>query len=283
MPARIDRFVCRALALLCRAPALSYNAPALSYNAFAHSCYAFAHSCNAFAHSCNALAHWCYTLALLAPCVALAQAPQWPAAEDIERAQKATPFPSADRIGSQPVPLPPQVVRQPGGIDIEAIARSKLRVPAAAVDPLGADPLVAEPPLRIFITLEMPQASLRLLVDQAARSGAVLVLRGLKARSMRETLAAVRDLMGNRNVAWLIDPEAFTRFGVRHAPSFVLSLIDATNGDAKRSCTSGCVTPAAFVSVAGDVSLDYALETIMRRRPEATPRAEPILKRLRGP
>jgi conjugal transfer pilus assembly protein TrbC len=99
---------------------------------------------------------------------------------------------------------------------------------------------------------------------------------------MRATLAAVRDLMGNRNVSWLIDPEAFTRFGVRHAPTFVLSLKDATSDDAQRSCTSGCVTTAAFVSVAGDVSLDYALETIMRRRPEATPRAEPLLKRLRG-
>lgn len=240
MPARIDRFVCRAFAL-------SYQ-----------------------------------TLALLAPCIALAQAPQWPTPQDIERAQKAAPFPSADRIGSQPVPLPPKVVPQRGGIDIEAIARSKFRVPAGASNPPGADPLVAGPPLRIFITLEMPQASLRLLVDQAARSGAVLVLRGLKARSMRETLATVRDLIGGHNVGWLIDPEAFTRFGVHQAPTFVLSLNDATNGDAQRSCTSGCVTPSAFVSVAGDVSLDYALETIMRRRPEATPRAEPILKRLRG-
>jgi conjugal transfer pilus assembly protein TrbC len=242
----------------------------------------FARTCNALARSCNPFAHSCYALALFVPCVALAQAPQWPTNADIERAQKATPFPSADRIGSQPVPLPPKVVPQRGGIDIEAIARSKLRVPAGASDPPGADPLVAGPPLRIFITLEMPQASLRLLVDQAARSGAMLVLRGLKAGSMRETLAAVRILIGERNVAWLIDPEAFTRFGVHQAPTFVLSLNDATNGDANHSCTSGCVTPSAFVSVAGDVSLDYALDAIMRRRPEATPRAEPFIKRLRG-
>jgi hypothetical protein len=36
------------------------------------------------------------------------------------------------------------------------------------------------------------------------------------------------------------------------------------------------------VSVSGDVSLDYALEAILRRRPEAALLAEPILKRLRG-
>jgi conjugal transfer pilus assembly protein TrbC len=208
--------------------------------------------------------------------------PQWPTAEDIERVQKATPFPSAERIGSQPVPLPPKVVPQAGGIDIEALARSKFRVPGAAADRPSTEPLVDQSPLRIFITLEMPQASLRLLVDQAARSGAVLVLRGLKAQSMRETLAAVRGLMGNRNVAWLIDPEAFTRCGVQQAPSFVLSLNEASNVGAQRSCTSGCTTSTAFVSVAGDVSLDYALETIMRRRPETAPRAEALLKRLRG-
>ncbi len=275
MLVRIDRLVWRALALRCRALALLCQA-------LAHSCNALALSYNGFARSCNAFAHSWIALALLAPCVVLAQAPQWPTAEDIEHAQKVTPFPSADRIGSQPVPLPPKVIPQRGGIDIEAIARSKVRVPAAASNPLSADPSAAEPPLRIFITLEMPQASLRLLVDQAARSGAVLVLRGLKAQSMRETLAAVRDLIGGHNVAWVIDPEAFTRFGVHQAPTFVLSLNDATNGDAYRSCASGCVTPSAFVSVAGDVSVDYALETIMRRRPEATPRAEPLLKRLRG-
>jgi conjugal transfer pilus assembly protein TrbC len=48
------------------------------------------------------------------------------------------------------------------------------------------------------------------------------------------------------------------------------------------SCGAGCATPASFVSVAGDVSLDYALETIQRRQPQAAPRAEPLLKRLRA-
>ena len=62
----------------------------------------------------------------------------------------------------------------------------------------------------------------------------------------------------------------------------MLTLNDATGNDVEGSCGSGCVTPAGFVSVAGDVSLDYALEAVMRRRPEAAPRAEPILKRLRG-
>jgi conjugal transfer pilus assembly protein TrbC len=215
-------------------------------------------------------------LACLLPCVALAQTPRWPTPQEIDRTLKATPFPSTDRIGSQPVPLPPQIVPQRDPVDIEAIARGKLRLPT------GNGASWAAPALRIFITLDMPPASLRLLVDQAARSGAVLVLRGLKGESLRETLAVVRPLIGERHVAWLIDPEAFTRFGVQHAPTFVLALNDDAPADAQPNCISGCVAPPAFVSVAGDVSLDYALEAMMRRRPEAMPHIEPILKRLRA-
>lgn len=220
-------------------------------------------------------AYW--ALACLVPCIALAQAPQWPTPHDIDRALKANPFPGADRIGSQPIPQPPRVNPQRGAIDIEAIARGRVHLPNT-VAASGAAPT----PLRIFITLDMPRPSLQLLTDQASRAGAVLVLRGLKSQSMRETVAVVGELIGTRNVAWVIDPEAFTRFGVRQAPTFVITLNDDVNNDSEGSCGSGCVTPAAFASVAGDVSLDYALETIMRRRPEAAQRAELILKRLRG-
>lgn len=220
-------------------------------------------------------------LACLAPCAATAQAPQkpmqWPSAQDTDRALKAHPFPGADRLGSQPVPQPPRVNPRSDAIDIEAIARSNLRLQGTSAAP--GSPTT---PLRIFITLEMPRPSLRLLTDQAARSGAVLVLRGLKAQSMRQTIALVGELIGERQVAWVIDPEAFTRFGVRQAPTFVLTLNDATGADAQGSCSSGCATPTGFVSVSGDVSLDYALEAILRRRPKAALLAEPILKRLRG-
>ena len=214
-------------------------------------------------------------LACLLPCIALAQAPQWPTPQDIDRALKANPFPDPGRIGSQPIPRPPRVDSKPGGIDIEALARGKVVVPGSNAAPVSA-------PLRIFVTLDMPRPSLKLLTDQAARSGAVLVLRGLKLQSMRETVSAVGELIGDTKATWVIDPEAFTRHAVRQAPTFVLALSDAA-ADAPRTCGAGCVTPAGFISVSGDVSLDYALEAILRRKPEAAPRASPILKRLRAP
>jgi len=217
------------------------------------------------------------TLACLVPCIALSQVLQWPTPQDIDRALKANPFPSAERIGSEPLSSPPRLDPKRGPIDVEALAKGKPPHPSIAVA-LGS----ASTPLRIFITLDMPRASLELLTDQASRAGAVLVLRGLKSQSLRKTLAAVSDLIGNRKVAWVIDPEAFTRFGVNKAPTFVLALNDGGPEDAQQGCGGGCATRAAFVSVAGDVTLDYALEAMLRRRPEAAPRAEPILKRLRA-
>jgi conjugal transfer pilus assembly protein TrbC len=223
-----------------------------------------------------ALAATACVLGLLASASAHAQTPRWPDAADIERAQQAHPFPSPDRLGVQPAPPPPRMTlpaAQPP-TDIEALARAGARLGQAAAT------ASAPVPLRIFVTLEMPRASLQLLADQAARSGAVLVLRGLKANSMRETLAAVSGLIGDRQVAWVIDPEAFARYRVERAPTFVLSLDD--RGDTATSCGSDCRTPAAFASVSGDVSLDHALEILARQRPDAGALVAPMLNRLRG-
>ena len=213
------------------------------------------------------------------PCGVCAQAPQspprWPTAQDLERAQKAHPFPALKELSS-PTPIP-RIDSTRGNVDIEALMAGKLSFPASASQQrLGAAAF------RVFITLEMPRASLELLTDQASRAGAVLVLRGLKSQSMRQTLAVVGDLIGDRSVAWVIDPEAFIRFGVTKAPTFVLSLNERSQNDPRQGCAAGCATLDTFASVSGDVSLDYALEAIVRRRPETASQAEPMIRRLRN-
>ena len=225
--------------------------------------------------------------ALLIPGVALAQTPQWPNSEEISRALKDHPFPVPSKVDAQPPRSIPQLPPAPTAlstIDIAAIANQGAALPAQAA--VATDPTA----LRIFITLEMPRESLERLVDQAARSGAVLVLRGLKAQSLRETLAATSALIGTRRVNWVIDPDAFARYHVEVAPTFVLTLADASPATSLAALTepaepradTGCTTPSAFVSVTGDVSLDYALETLSRRSPAAAPRAAKLLSRLRG-
>ena len=78
----------------------------------------------------RAIAAAACALGLLAASIALAQAPRWPDADDIERARKAHPFPQADRLGAQPVPAPPRVHLPPAAAptDIEALARAGARL-----------------------------------------------------------------------------------------------------------------------------------------------------------
>ena len=209
------------------------------------------------------------------------------------RALKAQPLPAPERLATQPARAIPRIAPNPpnpptpGTIDIAAMARQG----AALTTPPASD--TAASALRIFITLDMPRASLQRLVDQATRSGSTLVLRGLKAQSMRQTLAAVGELIETRRVSWVIDPDAFTRFQVSSAPTFVLTLADEpVSGtpafgpvpELPRCSGNGCTSPAleaSYLSISGDVSLDYALDAIVRRNPEAAPRASAILQRLR--
>lgn len=214
-------------------------------------------------------------------------APRWPTTQEIESAKAERPLPALDATTPPPRPLPrigpsigagagaAQQPQAPGaGIDIGALARQSGQI-NGAMQPAALPP--QEPALRIFVTLDMPQGSLRRLVDQAERAGAVLVLRGLKNQSMRQTVAAVSELLGQRRAGWVIDPEAFERHGVEAAPTFLLTMGE----DAPPCSATTCTVPRPFVSVSGDVSLDYALEHMARRQPSAAAVAGPYLSRLR--
>jgi conjugal transfer pilus assembly protein TrbC len=227
------------------------------------------------------------SLALEAFAQAPPGAPIWPTAQEIERAKAERPLPARDNPIPAPRPLPrigpgagtgPEAAQRPqaqgAGIDIGALARQGSQI-NGAMQPGALPP--QEPALRIFVTLDMPQGSLRRLVDQAERAGAVLVLRGLKNQSMRQTVAAVSELLGQRRAGWVIDPEAFERYGIEAAPTFLLTMGE----DAPPCSATTCTVPRPFVSVSGDVSLDYALEHMARRQPGAAAVAGPYLSRLR--
>lgn len=215
---------------------------------------------------------------LLLPALASAAAPAWPTTEAIERAQRRHHLPDLQRLHQVPLPGLPRITPDRPAIDLEALLRQHNPTPNENQNP---DATRDEPKLRIFLTLAMPEASLRLLVDQARRAGGTLLLRGLKDRSMRQTLASVQALIGTSKVAWQIDPEAYTHYGIRHAPTFVLTHATTGREASTGTCTGNCPVTAAYFSVAGDVSLDYALDTIVRRHPDAGRVATPFLQRLR--
>lgn len=214
-------------------------------------------------------------IALFAMLPAVAAEPTWPSQETIDRVRQARPFPDAQAIERAPISLPPKVAPSAAGTDIEALVRKH----AGRGIPSQDQPSPAA--LRVFVTLDMPAASLKALADQAARSGAALVLRGLKDHSMRATIEAVQALIGERQVVWQIDPEAFKRFAVERAPTFVLLTGGVGGAAGESTCTADCPLASSFVAIAGDVSLDYALHAMVRQVPGSRPHAQPILTRLK--
>ena len=119
--------------------------------------------------------------------------------------------------------------------------------------------------LSVFVSLSMPRASLELLVAEAERTGATLVLRGMVDRSISKTMLAVQKLIGQRRVAWAIDPDAFARFHVETVPVFVLTL----QGARFEGCgDDACFLHEDYVRLVGDVSITYALDAIERLMPQ---------------
>ena len=98
--------------------------------------------------------------------------------QDIEKAAKKHRMPTEAELDRVPVPsaprldaLPqPRVQRQ---IDLGAIARG---YEAMGQPTLGSSPLQNGPSLLVFVSFSMPEPTLGRLIDQAARSGATLVL-----------------------------------------------------------------------------------------------------------
>ncbi|MET0334100.1 MAG: type-F conjugative transfer system pilin assembly protein TrbC [Rhizobacter sp.] len=167
-------------------------------------------------------------------------------------------------------------VQAKANVDIGALSGQFL----SQLKPTNPRDILAMPKLYVFVTMAMPPESIKSLIAQAERAGATLVLRGMVNNSVSQTGAAVRKLMGQHQVGFAIDPESFDRFGVTQAPSFVLVKAAAMQA---RACTEKQCEPAeGFAKVAGDVSLDHALEYIERRAPRFRGEAQGFLKRMRG-
>jgi conjugal transfer pilus assembly protein TrbC len=199
-----------------------------------------------------------------------------PTDAEIERATREHRIPSDAELDRVPIPSTPKIDASgtPAAIDLESLARQYQEARAGS----DANATNASPRLQIFVTLAMPEASLRALIAQAVRTDAVLVLRGAKNGSVRETLAAARTLIGTQAVAWQIDPPAFARYHVTTAPTFVLSRAGAE----PNACGNDvCIAEGDFAKVSGDVSLDYALEAFARGAPSVAADAEALLSRLR--
>ncbi|MBX9716592.1 MAG: type-F conjugative transfer system pilin assembly protein TrbC [Burkholderiaceae bacterium] len=236
-------------------------------------------------------------LSLTCPLAAHAQAPKSPVTEaDIARAARSQPtitdkdmeaaarknrMPTEAELARVPVPATPRIDALPQPqtqrkIDLGAIASGYDAMgqpdPSKATLPVG-------PTLLVFVSFSMPEKALDRLVDQAARTGATLVLRGFVDDSLQKTVARVQRVIGTRKVGFQIDPQAFDRFSITATPSFVL----IRDGAVPAPCAAGtCFDNSSYVLTAGDVSVDYALRFIQRSAPKFAREADNYLSKLKG-
>lgn len=74
----------------------------------------------------------------------------------------------------------------------------------------------------VFVSLSMPKESLKQLLQDAKQYNAVLLLRGLKNNSFRETAAWMQSLGKDVQEGMEINPELFETYQIKQVPVFVL-------------------------------------------------------------
>jgi conjugal transfer pilus assembly protein TrbC len=170
----------------------------------------------------------------------------------------------------------------PGQSARERVVPSITAVPGRAPDPAAiadrfrrtqTDTAPRGPALLLFVSFSMPPESLLRLAHQARRADGVLVFRGLAGATLREMVGRVEPL-AKTGATIEINPDAFARFGVEVVPTFVLAESLTSCGD--ETC-EGRVR-----RIAGDVTLDYALERLARADGAIGSAAAARLNTLRG-
>lgn len=206
-----------------------------------------------------------------------------PSDEELAR----VPVPGQVNVDALPSPTPP-TKDEPRGVNLADIARDydALRGSAATA---GMEAL--KPTLLVFISFAMPMPTLERLVAQAQAFGATVLLRGLVNNSLLETAKRCQVLIGQRQVTIQIDPQSFERFSIAQTPTFVLlkpghalasslgEVHDAGEGAPGGACITACINASDFVSIRGDVSIDFALNAIAERAPAFGASARLLLRR----
>jgi len=218
-------------------------------------------------------------LSITSAAPALGQSPSKPSEDALNKAMQATQRRAAtvmDELGKTGNgALPPAVAGQRGmpkllpgdgtgpsslsgeGFDPAALA-AKYQSMKEATSKASKD----SNELMVFVSLSMPPATLKRIGEQAKRAGAIVVFRGLKyglrKGAWADSMNALKPI-ADTGADVQINPELFERFHIQVVPTLVVAS-SAPEGCQGNQCEAGSV------SVVGDVSMDYALETLAPRK-----------------
>ena len=112
--------------------------------------------------------------------------------------------------------------------------------------------------LLVFVSFSMPEASLRRIAIESKKTGAVMVLRGFKNDSLKETIAASETVAG-LGAKLMVHPELFTQYQIQDVPTYVLSTPQAAGCGSDGQCVP-------YYTIKGDVSLHAVLERFADRK-----------------
>lgn len=117
----------------------------------------------------------------------------------------------------------------------------------------------------VFVSLSMPEQSLKLWSQQVEKIGASLTLRGFVDNSIQATTQkAVKLFSETNNGGFSVDPEKFRQYNIKSVPAVVL------------------VSGNSHDIVYGDTSLESALEYIKNKgSPESKSKAATYLNKIR--
>jgi len=118
--------------------------------------------------------------------------------------------------------------------------------------------------LMVFVSLAMPVESLKRLGRDVRQVGGVLVLRGfrfgIEPGNWERSIEAMKPV-AETGVELQINPALFEQFQVKIVPTMVLS----PEGIADKGCSEGKCPASKLAIISGDVTLDYALDTLIDR------------------
>jgi conjugal transfer pilus assembly protein TrbC len=189
--------------------------------------------------------------------------------DEIQRVeqQRVQPFNEASgRIAPNSFPnIPKETLGKP--VDIQSIASHyRANVPAVKPDDLF-----------VFASFSMPIGALENLFRDAAKVDAIVVFRGFKNNSWRETAEMIASLKNN-GINAVVNPTAFKTYKVSAVPTVVITKPEAH----EQTDSDGCALPQHFAAAVGDVTLEYALGHITKTSPSWKAYTEPYMKKLRG-
>jgi conjugal transfer pilus assembly protein TrbC len=149
----------------------------------------------------------------------------------------------------------------------------------------GADKAVegiklGRPRLIVFASLSMTPASLKVMFKDVTKAGGVVVFRGFKNGSVKDFTAGLAGTIdkGQKLEGVGIDPRLFRAFDVQMVPTWIV-----VSGDFEPCDGFHCTTAVPpYDRVAGNVTADFALETIAGGRGPGAAAAKVYLGRLRS-